>query len=314
GSSRPTTFLTLPPLAQSRRTAMAIKYDTDELGKTLDKLDQQLSKADDKPETSADLVKSLAEVAKGAIDLASERKEKRRGKKKAEDTALAKARDDDDDKDDDDDDKDDKDDKLPAWLKDKVDDGKAAGEMQYAGNRDDYGGTKLMTNAGGEHKQMGKSVQIGDTEVVDVGEYLDAQAQRQTTLGKSMQRQERLMKSLIQGLIEIESRIQQLEAQNEDQARFTGVCAKALGHLIEGREADLAQPTGGSRYAGMEKSIVLAQRQIDQEGGSVFKVTGPDSERNRELLAKAGQTTTITPEQRTYIKRTERLPAGITLN
>jgi len=296
---------------------MAIKYDTEELGKTLDKLDAALSKAEpEKEETSADLVKSLADVAKGAIELASERKDKR-SKKKDKETAstLAKAA-----KDDDDDDKDDDDDHMPQWLRDKTDDGKAAGEMQFAGDRDDYPHGQ-MTNAGGESRQMGKnighmgkSVQIGDMEVVDVGEYLDAQAQRQTNLGKSMLRLERLHKSVINGLIEIESRIQALEALHEEQARFSAVCAKALGFMIEQRETYMAQPNGTSRYAGMEKSIALAQRQIDQEGGSVFKTSGPGTEHNREMLAKAVQTGKISPEQMTYIKRTERLPAGITLN
>ena len=38
---------------------MAISYDTEDLGKTLDKLEAQLSKSEEaKPETAADLAKS----------------------------------------------------------------------------------------------------------------------------------------------------------------------------------------------------------------------------------------------------------------
>jgi len=290
-------------------------YDQEELGKTLDKLDQQLSKSEEpKEDTAADLVKSLAEVAKGAIDLATESKERRKPKKKAEESPLAKAaKDDKDDDKDDKDEDDDEDDKLPAWLKDKVDDGKAAGEMQYAGDREDYG-KHMMTNAGHESRQMGKSVQIGDLEVVDVGDFLAKSMQQQGAMAKALRRVEKLEKALVHGLIEIEERLQHLETQNDEQARFSGICAKALGHIIETREEAFERPTGGSRYAGMEKSIALAQRQIEAEGGTVFRMSGEGSQRNKEMLAKAIMTGKVTQEQGQYIKRTERLPAGISLN
>src|SRR5215467_16378893 len=107
---------------------MAIKYETEDLQKTLDKLDAQLSKAEPETEdTAADLVKSLTEVANKALDVAVERKERRKSKKtKAEESALVKARD--EDCDDDDDKGDDDKDSMPRWLKEKTDDGKAAGE------------------------------------------------------------------------------------------------------------------------------------------------------------------------------------------
>jgi predicted nucleic acid-binding Zn ribbon protein len=297
-------------------------YTDEDLGKTLDKLDHQLSKSETEQEdTSADLVKALAAATKGAIDLATESKERRKGKKKAKESPLAKAaKDDDDDKDDKDDDSkdDDDDDKLPAWLKDKVDDGKAAGEMQYAGDRDDYGGTSLMTNAGHESRQMGKhlgkSVQIGDMEVVDVGDYLASSLRQIEALSKALDRSERREKTLIKGLLAMEERLIHLEEQNEDQARFTSICAKALGHMLESRETYLEQPAGPSRYATMEKSIALAQRQADHEGATYFKMKGEGSQSNMELLSKAVMTRKITPEQAAYIKKTERLPAGISLN
>jgi hypothetical protein len=300
-------------------------YTDEDLGKTLDKLDHQLSKSEpDTEDTSADLVKALAAATKGAIDLATESKERRKGKKKSKESPLAKAaKDDDDDKDDKDDDSkdDDDDDKLPAWLKDKVDDGKAAGEMQYAGDRDDYGGTTLMTNAGHESRQMGKnighmgkSVQIGDMEVVDVGDFLAKSLRQIEDLSKALSRSERREKTLIKGLLAMEERLIHLEEQNEDQARFTSICAKALGHMLESREAYLEQPAGPSRYATMEKSIALAQRQADHEGATYFKMKGEGSQSNMELLSKAVMTRKITPEQAAYIKKTERLPAGILLN
>jgi hypothetical protein len=293
-------------------------YTDEDLGKTLDKLDHQLSKSEpDKEDTSADLVKALAAATKGAIDLATESKDRRKSKKKSKESPLAKAaKDDDDDKDDKDDDSkdDDDDDKLPAWLKDKVDDGKAAGEMQYAGDRDDYGGTKLMTNAGHESKQMGKSVQIGDMEVVDVGDFLAKSLRQIEDLSKALDRSERREKTLIKGLLAMEERLIHLEEQNEDQARFTSICAKALGHMLDNRETYLEQPAAPSRYASMEKSIALAQRQADHEGATYFKMKGEGSQSNMELLSKAVMTRKITPEQAAYIKKTERLPAGISLN
>jgi hypothetical protein len=313
---------------------MAIKYDTEDLKETLDKLDAQLSKSEpEPPDTAADLVKSLTEVAKGAIDLASERKEKRRAKKEAQESTLAKARahdKEDHDEKDEDEDEDDKEDKLPHWLKDKVDDGKAAGEMQYAGKRDDYG-DNYSENAGHESRQisknighmgLGKSVQIGDQEVYDVGDYLAKSLAQQSRMAKALERAERREKALINGLIEMESRLQQLEAQNDQMARFTGTCAKALGFMLDHREAYLEQPMHGSRYATMEKSIALAQRQIEHDGGTVFLMkarSGDPGEvarvqQNKELLTHAAQNGKITREQMTYIKRTERLPAGITLN
>jgi len=314
-------------------------YTENDLSKTLDKLDAQLSKSDPEPEdTAAELVKSLADVAKGAIDLATESKARRTGTRKRPPSVLAKADKDEDEKEeedehekreevekaekeDDDDDEDGHGGKLPAWLKDKVDDGKAEGEMQYAGDREDYGGTELMTNAGGESKgmrknigHMGKSVQVGDMEVVDVGNFLATSLAKIDALSKALWRSERREKTLIKGLLAMEDRLQRLEDQNVEQARFSGLCAKALGHMIETHEAALTQPTGPSRYASMEKSIALAQRQIDHDGGTVFKCRGEGSHQNIELLSKAVMTRKITPEQASYIKKTERLPAGITLN
>ena len=314
-------------------------YTENDLSKTLDKLDAQLSKADPEPEdTAAELVKSLADVAKGAIDLATESKARRTGtRKKSATSVLAKAAKEDEDEEeeheereehekvekakaekDDDDDEDGRGDKLPAWLKDKTDHGKAEGEMQYAGDRDDYGGTKLMTNAGHESQQMGKhmgkSVQIGDMEVVDVGNFLATSLSKIDALSTALARSSRREQTLIKGLLALEDRLQHLEEQNESQARFSGLCAKALGHLIDTHEMALAQPTGPSRYASMEKAIALAQRQIDHDGGSVFRCKGEGSQQNIELLSKAVLTRKITQEQAAYIKKTERLPAGITLN
>jgi hypothetical protein len=302
-----------------------MKYDTEDLSKTLDKLDAALSKSEPEQEaTAADLVKSLTDVAKGAIDLASERKTKKRAKKEAEQTALAIAR---EDKDDDEDD-DEKEDQLPHWLKDKVDDGKAAGEMKFAGDHEDYG-HDYSENAGHESRQMGKnighmgkSVQIGDQEVYDVGDYLARSTREQAAMAKSLNHLLRLHKSMINGLVEIEQRLQQLEAQNDEQARFTGLCAKALRFILDHRDTSLDQPVTGSRFASMEKSIVLAQRQIDADGGTMFPMTARTSNpdevfqvtTNKERLSKAVLTGKITPAQATYIKKTERLPSGVSLN
>jgi hypothetical protein len=297
-------------------------YDHDALGKTLDTLEAQLNQTTPEAEDqAADLVKSLAEVAKGAIDLATDRSDRkgRRKRGKAKDAAaLAKARkakDEDDEEEDDDDNNDNKDDDddsndgtndmMPAWLKDTVSDGKAAGDMILAEDREDTGGGP---------GSLGKSVRIGDVDVVDVGEFLAKTARQQAEMAKAVRRVEKLSKALIDGLVAVDQRIRGLEADSDDHSHFMSVCAKALGYVIDHHEDALAQPVNGSRYAGMEKSIVLAQRQIDAAGGTLFKTKGPGSERNRELLAKAAQTGKITSEQLTYIKNTERLPAGLSLS
>ena len=211
------------------------------------------------------------------------------------------------------DDGDDDDDKLPAWLADKTDDGKAAGDMILAPDRTSMGASP-MTNAGSEHRGLDKSFQVGDQDVIDVSAHLDATAWQQQQMAKSLTRLVRLHKAVINGLVEMERRMQSLEAHNDVQARYTGTVAKAIGYLLEQGEAVIEAPVNGSRYARMEKSVQLAQRQIEADGGTIFKCTGQGSERNRELLAKAVQTGKITSEQMIYIKRTERLPAGISLN
>lgn len=293
---------------------MADAYTPEDLGKTLDKLDAQLAKsAPPTEETTASLLKGLLDVATGAIALATG---KRRKKKDGEVLAKAERSEKEDSEEEDDDDKKKE---LPPWLKDKVHDGKAAGEQIYAYDRDDTMKHEL-TNAGGESRQMGKniglmkSVQIGDTEVIDVGDHLARTEAQQQAMAKSLDELASLHKAVLNGLIAMDERLTALEAGAQEQARFTGVCAKGLGHLIEQQEQALTAPVGTSRYAVMEKGIAAAQRQLDADGGVVFKLNGPQSAMNRELLTKAVQTGKITMEQMTFIKRTERLPAGLTLS
>jgi hypothetical protein len=296
-----------------------VPLSEDDLGRTLDKLEAQLNKSEpEHPDTAADLAKAMADVAQGALELATEtsKRSRSRRKTKAEDAEeLAKARkDDEEDDEEDDEDDDEDDDEMPAWLKDKVDDGKAAGEMVYPYDRDDTMQHE-MTNAGGQSKgSMTKAMRVGDLDVVDIDDYLAKALAEQGEMNKALRRANKLHKALTEGLVAIDRQMGDLRAQLREQARFTGVMAKAMGFMLEHREEALERPTGPSRYAAMEKSVVLAQREIDANGGTVFKCSGAGSEHNRDILAKAVTSGKITMEQMTWIKRTERLPAGISLN
>jgi hypothetical protein len=286
---------------------MAPKYTDDDLSKTLDKLEGQLVKADseEKPE---DLVKSLADVAKGAVDLATEKQRTKAAKKAAKAEALAKAAKDEKDAKDKKDEKDEDDEDMPPWLKDVVHDGKAESETILAPDRDFFPHGQ-QTNAGKESRGMGKSVQLLGQDVVDVEGYLNQQLTHQVELTKSLKKLNKLNKALVMGLMAQEKRLKRVERQGDEQARYTAVCAKALGSILSRREAVLDAP-GASKFGSMEKSIAAAQQHIDAEGGTVFKMTP----QNKELLQKAVMSGKLSQEQMTFIRRTERLPAGLALN
>lgn len=297
---------------------MPPKYDKDDLGKTLDKLEAQLEKSDPaKEETTADVVKSLANVAEGAIALATDATETRRTKARRKKTVLAKAdKDDDDDKDDkddkdrdEDDDEDEDGDDKPQWLQNLTKDGKAEGEMQYAPNREQTG-THMMTNAGGESRGVGKSFALGQVDTVDVSDYLTDQIAQQRAMTKEMSRLRRLNKSLVDGLTALHERLEVLEEHSQAQARYAAVCAKALGIVLERGEAYLNEPVSPSKFNAMEKSVAHVQAQIDAQGGQVFEM----NPRNKERLAKAVLEQKVTTEEATFIKKTQRLPAGVSLN
>jgi hypothetical protein len=294
---------------------MAVKYDSEALDKAIGKIEGELNKSDATTEGTGEILKSLADVAKGAVELAQTSRKPKKPKK----GELAKAAGEGDDKDEKEDkdkkkgDKDDDDD-MPKWLHGVMhdDDGKAAGEMIHAPGRDETG-IHSMTNAGGEHRQMGKSARIDgrDVEIVDMDPYLSKSLADQAVMLKSIQKQRKLSKGTMGYLVQADKRLKTMQRQLDALIHFSGTMAKAMGSILSQRETTLSLPTG-SKFASMEKSaaVIQAQTRLDAEGATPF----PNNKQNQELLSKAVMTNKISPAMATAIKRTERLPAGVVLN
>ena len=259
-------------------TAVAdLEFDADEMAAQVASLDAKLSKAETVEETES-LVKSLANVAEGSVDLANEvlgtKRRKKTATSKSRGRGLAKAaKDKAKDKDEDDDDEDDEDDE-PDFIKKLVHDGKSAGEMIYAYDRTDTG-THTGTNAGGEHKTVGKSQGAQTTRLGG------RRGGRRTVLGWLAPRAKRLRKALAEVAERQEAQIEalgtvvrELYARQEAMAKamsyqmqYAGVMAKGLGVIVEQQETVLAQPSG-SKFDRMQKSLPAIQAELKAQGGT----------------------------------------------
>jgi hypothetical protein len=273
-----------------------------DLDKALDKIESHL---DDKDEAAkqngADLAKALTEVAKGAIDLAKDKKKKGKGKTKAE--PLVKARDEDCDDDDDDEAADD--DEKPAWLKKKT-----------LGKAIDWHALAQDLPEASKTAKIAKSITVGDMDVFNMDEYLAAQLEHQQVMAKSLEDTQKtlrqfvtLTKGLLQAMSQMEDRLIEAEDRAETQTRTLTVMAKAMAYQLETHETALEAPAT-SKYAAMEKSVAQAQRALDAQGYTVFEPTRP----NLERLSKAVMSGKLSQEDSVVIKRTHRLPPGVTLN
>jgi hypothetical protein len=291
-----------------------LEYSADEMAAQVASLDAKLTKAEATEEAES-LAKSLANVAEGAMDVAKEAlgAKKRTKKAAAQDDALAKAakakaKDKDDDEDDEDDDDDE-----PGWMKKMTREEKGAGEMIYAYDRTDTG-THTGTNAGGEHKTVGKSqgqpTRLAGEDVIDVEQYLDASLREQKRLRKAVaavaDQQDTRLDALAKGLTEMFARLQTMETLLARQIQYTGVAAKALGVILDQQEQVLAQPSG-SRFEQMRKSLPAIQAQLKAEGGSQVPY---DKERASKAILKG----VLTHDQHRIWKTTNMLPAGVSIN
>lgn len=285
---------------------MPVNYDDPELSKALGKLEAKLSE-DEKPEPAEDVLKSLADVAKGALEIATTRTQKKRAKAeavalaKAEEIEKAKKKEDDED---------------PEWLKKMTDDGKSEGEMIMAPDRE-HMNMHQMTNAGGESRSMTKSVKVDEVAVVDVEPYLTKSLAVQEETSRAVHQQRQLNKGMLDGLVDMSKTLAHLEAQQDYAMRCLATLAKAMTSLLEDREAVVTTPKD-SQFARMEKSAPVLARQalIDAQGGTLFSMDQgtPLGKSNAARLFRAALQRKISPELQLEIKRTERLPAGVSLD
>lgn len=301
----------MPKKTATAATEAEVTYDADQLAADVASLQGKLEKAEQVEETET-LVKSLANVAEGVIDVAKEALgAKKKGKKAAQAETLAKAAK--AKKDDDEDDDDEDDDDSPDWLKKMTREEKGAGEMIYAYDRDETE-THSGANAGGESKPVGKSrpqsTRLAGDDVIDVEGYLDDSLREQKRLRKAVavvaEMHETRLDALAKGLTALLDRVEAMATTLAHNMLATGMITKALGKVIENQEEVLAAPAD-SKFEAMRKSVKLVQADLKANGGTQVPY---DKERAGRALMK-GQ---ITNEQHRIWKNTDMLPAGVSIN
>jgi hypothetical protein len=231
-------------------------------------------------EDDGDLKKALADVAKGAIGLATK--------------TLSKARGDDDDMGADEDEGDDDrpgtdDDDTEEWIQNLLQN--KGGEPAQKSRRQEWGGEGL-------YKALSADSDVG---AVDVGGYLQEELAIRERDRKELRRLRKQNGLLLKAITDLHA---SSTANSRAQQRVNAVLAKGLMKLLDATDDLNSQPATGSRFALMEKSVSAARDHLRTQGGQEVKYTKDHAVR---LLQKG----IITQEQHRIWKTTNMLPPGI---